>query len=275
MKVQQHINTSAGGYWYRCRSVEFIGDTANWELSPSGRYSFFEAYAKTPHRQLLDARSDIALRAFVKAWGPLRVGLDAWTGSDRIERYRIERDSLTATVKVLASAKDRGMQRSALSELLEIRRKQSLDKVLIFHLCQSLGIPNNGVSGFDENFRQWLESATSQWIETATFAAVQMLGGSPLVSPRFFVERSGRRSVLKAELALKSLSDALSWMVWQDIFQDHPYQFCAECRVLFQPDSRREKKYCSPECAHRKTAREWQQRKRKTERRTNGTHKTR
>ncbi len=101
MKVQHHINTGERGYWYRCSRVEFIGETVKWELGPASRYSFYEAYEKTPHSQLIEAADDVALRGFVKSWGPLRFTLDSWSGSDPIENYSDrERDKLKATVQV-------------------------------------------------------------------------------------------------------------------------------------------------------------------------------
>jgi hypothetical protein len=275
MKVQHHINAPVAGTWYRCIRVGFVGETANWELDRNGQYGFLEAYERTPHRQLIQASDDAALRAFVKAWGPLRFQLDAWSGSDSIEWYRRERDRLTATVRVLASVEEGEMQRSALIGFSELSRTDESLQLALWSLRTNFQIPGTQIQGFDENIRQWFELATPEQIEAATIALVQMLGPSPLSCPQFRVERERRHNVLRATLNLTSLSDALSWMVWQDVFQSHPYQFCAECRKLFQPDTRHEKKFCSQECAHRKTAREWQQRKRNKERRTNGTKKTR
>lgn len=280
MKVQKHINTAAGGYWYRCSRVEFIGDKVKWELSQTSRYSFYEAYERTPHRQLIEARDDAALQNFVKAWGPLYFSYpweSEWGDSQPIEIYRNERDQLQATAQLIASVEEREMQRPALMQFLETLHKTSLDEIALFSVRQILQIPGDMQSGFDQSFRDWLEGATSNQIETATFAVVNsgILLWAPLTSPRFLVERVGRRNVLRAELGLTSLFDALNWMIWQDVVQKHPWQFCAECRKVFQPDTRHEKKFCSDECAHRKTAREWQQRKRKDERKRNGTQKTR
>lgn len=280
MKVQHHINTAAGGYWYRCSRVEFIGETVKWELSPASRYSFYEAYERTPHRLLIEANDDTALRNFVKAWGPLYFSIpweSEWGNSQPIENYRNERDKLQATAQVIASVEDREMQRPALMRLLETLHKTSLDGISLFSVRQILQIPGDMQSGFDQSFRDWLEGATSHQIEAATFAVVNEghLLWASLTSPRFLVERMGRRNVLRAELGLMSLFDALNWMIWQDVVQKHPWQFCAECRRVFQPETRHEKKFCSDECAHRKTAREWQQRKRKKEKSRNGTQKTR
>jgi len=278
MKEQHRINEVEGVGWYRCKRVEFAGEMAGWELSRTSRYSFFEAYQMTPHRQLIQADDDLALRAFVKSWGPLRPKLDAWSGNDPIEIYRRKRDHLTASVRFLASVEEPEMQRSALVGLSEISRLDSnfdtCFDITLALLRTQFPIPGSASSGFDPNIRQWLETAEQKQIEAATVFLVPALPLS-LASPGFSPERHRHGNALRATLGIHSLADALYWMVWQDVFQDHPFQFCAECRKLFQPDTRHEKKFCSPTCAHRKTAREWQQRKRNKERRTNGTQKTR
>jgi hypothetical protein len=117
-----------------------------------------------------------------------------------------------------------------------------------------------------------VEAATAKEIETACASLVSLM---PLTdySLKLRVDSSKKGSFVRASIGVTSLEDALHWMVWQDVFQNHPFQFCAECRKLFQPDTRHEKKFCSPECAHRKTGREWQKRKR--ERGANGTQKAR
>lgn len=274
MKVQNHIKTCDGTAWYRCKHVEFAGENAIWELSQSSRYTFFEAYRQTPHRQLIEADNDPALRAFVKSWGPLRFSLDAWSGRDLIETYRRERDVLTARVRLLASVKEPEMQRPVLLELSEISRQDISVQIFLNQLRQQFQIPGSLAPGFDENIRLWLEAVEQKQIQAATVYLVPRFLLS-LEPPSFTVERSARQDVLRATLGITSLMGALNWMVWQDVFQEHPFQFCAECRNLFQPDTRHEKKFCSPECAHRKTAREWQKRKRDTERKSNGTKKAR
>lgn len=274
MKEQLYINTNENAGWYRCKRVEFAGDTATWELSRTSRYSFFEAYQRTPHRQLIQASDDNALRAFVKAWGPLRGSLDRWSGNDPIETYRRERDGLTASVRFLASVEEPGMQRSALLGLSEVSRSDSTLRIVLALLRAQFDIPGSVQSGLDENIRQWLETAPQRRIEAATAFLVPNFALS-LAAPGFRVMSHARRNVLQASLGIYSLASALNWMVWQDVFQNNPFQFCAECRQLFQPDTRHAKKFCSQQCAHRRTAREWQQRKRKEDRRRNGTQKAR
>lgn len=287
MQTQNHVSV-AGGYWYRCSEVEFVGETAHWGLGRESRYGFFDAYRKAPHRQLVDADDDAKLCNFVKAWGPLRVTLDSWSGSDPIERYRLERDKLTATIQVLASVEDRDEQRAALTEWFEVQRREQVqmqvvtnsanyEGVLLFPYRQALQIPGDLQGGFDESLWGWLGSATTKQIESAVAALVPTLGASPLTSLRFVVHRTGTHNVLGTEIGLSSLSDALLWMVWQDAFQQRPWQFCEECRKLFQPEWKHKKKFCGDVCAHRKAVRADYRRKhpkrRKQKRGNNGAQK--
>jgi hypothetical protein len=255
--------------------VSFEGDTATWELSPTGRYDLFESYQKRPHLQLIKANDDDALRAFVKAWGPLRLRLDSWNGCDPIEAYRRTRDVLTASVRLIASIQQPEMRRSALLELVHLSKEgDEAFQMLPLMLRKKFAIPGDVQWGFDEELQHCVEDATAKEIETACISLVSLM---PLTdySLKLRVDTSKKGSVVRASIGITSLEDALHWMVWQDVFQKHRFQFCEECRKLFQPDSQHAKKYCSPECAHRKTAREWQQRKREKQRRTNGTQKAR
>lgn len=105
--------------------MEFKGETAIWELDRTKRYSFSEAYQKAPHRQLLKADDDDRLRAFVRAWGPLRFSLETWSGSDPIETYRKQRDEWAASIRFLTSAEEPESQRPALLKLADFRRSES------------------------------------------------------------------------------------------------------------------------------------------------------
>jgi integrase len=125
MKSQSNIKSSEEPGWYRCKRMAFKGELAIWELDPTTRYNYSEAYRMAPRRQLLKANDDDALRVFVRAWGPLRFSLKAWSGSDPIETYRRQRDEWTAGVRFLTSVEEPEMQRSALLKLADFRRGES------------------------------------------------------------------------------------------------------------------------------------------------------
>lgn len=260
MKLQNDIKGPPGGYWYRCSRVEFVGDTVLWELRPSSRYSFFDAYKNKPHHQLIAARDDAALRSFIKAWGPLYFSwpwVSEWGSSQPLEQHHKERDRLIATAGVLASVERRDKQRPALTEWLELVHGTQIDDVLLNPIRQALQIPGDPMSGFDQSFRSWLEGATSKQIESAIHAVVPLLSPSSLSPHKFLVGRDGRNRVVKAELVLSSLSEALHWMVWHDYFLHFPYQFCEECGMVFGVRNNHETKFCpSGPCGHRRAARE-------------------
>lgn len=280
LKVQNDVKGPSGGYSYRCSRVEFVGDTVKWELNPQSRYSFFEAYVKKPHLQFIEAKDDDALRDFVRAWGPLYFSVpweSEWGNSHPIENYHNERDKLIASVQLLASVEKRQRQRYALTQWLETQRRLASDDVSLYSIRQTLQLPGDPISGFDYGFRNWLEGATSKQIEAVILALVPQLSVLSIAPLRFFVERVGRRNVVRAELGLDSLSEALHWMVWQDFFQKRPYRFCEECGAVFGMRGGYKRKYCVGSCAHRKAARESYQRKR-DERKgegANGAQKTR
>jgi hypothetical protein len=273
MKVQHHIN-SDGPFWYRCKRVDFLAETATWELSQTGRYALLEAYQKGPHRQLATAADDEQLRTFVRAWGPLRARLGAWSGSDPIDSYRNERDRLAAIVKLLASVAQPEHQREALLELVRLSERDLAFESVLEGLRLIFPIPGEYPLGFDPNIQSWIEEATQKDIQKAT---EHLVCNFPLRNSggTFTVAKEGRRSVVRASLGIASLGEALEWMVWQDIFRDNPFQFCVECGKLIPSTSRHVRRFCPDGCAHRRTAREWQQRKRDNERKSNGTQKAR
>lgn len=271
-KVQNHVN-SDGPFWYRCKRVDFHDETATWELSQTGRYSLLEAYQKAPHRQLATATDDEQLRAFVKAWGPLRWSLDAWSGSDPIANFRSERDRLAAIVKVLASVAQPERQRDVLLDLVRLSARDSVFEFILKGLRTIFPILGECPPGFDPNIQPWIEGATQNDIQKATEYLVCDL---PLMNlgPSFTVVKENGQSVVRASLGINTLGQALEWMVWQDVFQERRFQFCERCRRLFIPDSRHAMKFCNERCAHSEAARKYAQRKRDKEA-TNGTQKTR
>jgi hypothetical protein len=274
MQIQKHINAT-DVEWYRCKRVSFDGETATWELGQSSKYNMLEAYQMKPHMQLINAATDEALRAFIKAWGPLRVSLDTWSGCDPIEKYRRKRDELTASVRLLASIEEPGMQRQTLQELVQLgNTDDDAFHIFLATLRAKFRIEGEMQSGFDVNLQSWVETASAKDIEVACITLVSLL---PLekFTHELKVDTAGKSNVVRASIGVTTLEEALHWMTWQDVFHRHPFQFCVECRALFQPDWKHARKFCKPECAHRKSGREWQKRKRANERTTDGTQKAR
>lgn len=281
MKDQYYVNSKdkqerypSGDGWYRCKSVTFEGETAIWELSRTGHYDFLDAYRMTPHRQLVRATDDDSLRVFVKAWGPLRTVLGEWSGSDPIDAYRKARDRVTVASRILASVEEPDLQRAALQGLVTSLSADKLFPALLEGLRKGYRVPSDVGDCVDGNHLQWVESLTKNQRREVIAEIVPIFAVSA-ISPRYRVERSRAGNVLKASLAIQNLMEAMTWMIWQDVFQNHPMQFCVECRKLIEFKTHHAKKFCSFNCAHRRTARESARRKREEERKSNVTQKTR
>ena len=274
MRSQSHINLTEGLNWYRCKRVEFTGETASWELSRTGRYEFMDAYEMTPHRQLIRATDDNSLRAFVKAWGPLRSVLSSWSGSDPIVEYRRRRDRLVVATLLLASVEEPELQRSALVGFVKSLSADEMFPYILGGLRKRYRVASDIGNAEKENHEEWVESLNQTQLKEVTAELAPYFAVSA-ISPTYYVERRRAGSVLKASLKLHNLSEAMVWMIWQDVFQNHPIQFCVECRQLIEFKGHHAKRFCSFECAHRKTAREWQRRKREKGRRADGVKEAR
>jgi hypothetical protein len=242
--------------WFRSIRVVFEGETASWELSRTGRYDLMQAYTRKPHRRLAEAIDDDSLKSFVRAWGPLRIRLDAWSGIDPINVYRHERDRFRAWVLLLAAIqKSEGLHEAALQLLkldsepfgIEIRRR--------------LGIPGELKTALDEAALVRVAEATeSEILDVCDY----LVGSLPVPPPSLEIKGTRRAKTLRPTVGSYSLLSALYWMVWQDIFMETPFRFCEECNRLIDFPDKHDRKFCGPKCAHNQTSREWQRRKRKS-----------
>ena len=267
MKSQYHINTPQEPKWYRCKRVEFIGETATWELSMAGEYGLLEAYQKAPHRQLIQATDDALLKSFVKAWGPLRMTLGAWNGSDPIAVYRRERDGLRASVLLLAAIQNGEGLREAAIDLLKVDSEP-----FGIHIRELLGIPQELKPSLGEAALNRVGKTTNaEILKVCDF----LVGSFPVPAPSFEIQRKGKATTLRPTLGIYSILGALRWMVWQDIFIEKPFRICADlnCGRFINFTSKHDRKFCTEECAHRVAARE--SAKRKREEKKNGTQKAR
>jgi hypothetical protein len=141
------------------------------------------------------------------------------------------------------------------------------------HVLHRLGFPPDRRPRFDDEVQKRLANASEN--ETEDICKF-LVGAFPFSSvPAFEVHRTNSSYTCSATLGIHSLMTALYWMVWQDIFMENPFQFCEECSRLIPQTTKHERKFCSTECARRKTGREWQQRKRAKEKKNNGTRKAR
>lgn len=228
----------------------------------------------TPHRQLIRVTDDDSLRVFIKAWGPLTYPLNDWQGCDPVSDYRQTRDMLRAWVGLLSAVARPENLREAMIEILQ----QEHDDLFPLNIAarHHLGYVQNHPAPFDSSLQDRLGSLPAKELGAI---CEKLLGLFPLSTDLSYaslaLEKSRNGFVVKSALSFDSLEKALYWMIWQDIFQNHPFQFCEECRDLIDFRTQHERKYCSTECAHRKTARESAKRKRDERRKSNGAEKTR
>lgn len=278
MKVQKHINVPAETKWCRCSRVELSGGVVTWELSRTGEYDLLDSYQRKPHLQLAKAEDDKALVAFVKAWGPLRpMRLPFTSGDDPISEYRIERDLLKTEISLVASITQPELRRDALLAALDVFEKRDYANARLTgmreHTGTEMSIPGTLIA-LDYMFDKRNLRASQQDIDDACAYLVSTLPMTDY-SLKLIVERSKRGDTVRAWPGLRSLTDALHWMVWQDVFRERPFLFCDECGILFQPDSEHEKKFCTTQCARRKASRDYERRKRAKEKKSDGTKKAR
>jgi hypothetical protein len=172
--------------------------------------------------------------------------------------------------ELLASAGAPEVQRRSLLELT----KPAQSNLEVRWIAGHFAAYRAAQLGKDVKFSHWLETATPSQLKAVTETFISAVA-APHAPNRVRAVQKGSSFVLKDAFIFPSIIGALYWMVWQDVYRERQFQFCSECRKLFQPEWRHAKKFCSQECAHRKTQREWRQRKRETKGRTNVTHKTR
>jgi hypothetical protein len=301
MKYQIVISGQTNYLWRKCKTVTLKDGVVEWELGSS--YDLYEAYAKEPHRQLVNATDDASLKTFIKDWGPLRDVLPSESrGNDPIEHFRLLRDQLTWKADLLVSIERPERRRGVLERFDQVQKAQgeiianldrntkerlvmralsgALESVFTGVVDQDLVILSN-VPPWDKENALLDESIPDTWLKTATADAIEEIC-SKLVKhlkfshqPTYQVVQSRGSTLLRAAAKVSSLWDALDWMLWQDIYHERPFLRCEECDHLITITTKHPKRFCSDICARRKTTRLWHQRKREKARAANGSKKTR
>jgi hypothetical protein len=258
MKAGLHIDRAVE--LHRCSRVSVAGDELHWQLAQAS-FDPIAEYGKEPHRRFIAADTDDALLSFVRGWGPLR---PSWTNSARISEYRFERNQFAALAKLLAAIEQAELRREALEDILRLPEPRPTDAHFFSNMPQFCGQYSNAPEAFiralsdtrvDELCLQTVNEFSFNW------------------NPIFVATNDKSGSRLRATVWVMSLWEALLWMVWQDVWLKTPYRFCQECRSLIISATKHDKKFCTPECARRKTDREWKQKMRG--RKTGGTTKPR
>lgn len=260
MQVQNRINNQQ---WPRCRTVALSDDVLHCSLALDRRYVLTEAYKYDLHIRFANAKTDHDLIQFVLAWGPLDLSDGQMVSSDAsfsLSDFRTFQRWLKAVLDLLAAFKSADGERIALREFIEADYEQernspaSLDEPISWMMLkQEFAITGAVVA--------WINGAAIGEVRAATDLLLPLVVVRP-VSGDFLFRRRRNRGEVEARWAIDNLREALFWMVWYDEFTKHPINCCQECRKVFRSDTAHARKYCSRECAHRATGRNWQRRRR-------------
>jgi len=237
-------------------------------------YALPEAYKHDLHIQFANADTDKDLIAFVRNWGPLSLSeaeKRTSAASVSLSKLRAFQRWLKAVQGILAAFKRAKGEREALRQLLEAEYEWESyspsphpEPVSWSLLRAWLTAQRMEMTG---TIADWLSSAGIASVRSVTEPILSHVAAWPITG-EFVFQRRRNRGEVEARWAIDDLKDALRWMVWYDEFTKHPIICCQECRKVFRSETAHARKYCSYECAHRATGREWQRRKRATLRRS-------
>jgi hypothetical protein len=274
MEVQHHINA---GFWPRGEHVSLEDRNGQryvqCSLALDRDYELAAAYTYAPHTAFMNLMSDEDVAQFVSSWGPLRLSdAERATGLSmmRLDAFWAFQRRFAAFGKLLESFGRAAQERVRLREYLAISEEESKVRGLgspssqtVFvatwlqtdRLAQQLAPKAYGTDIFDQLISPWLEKASP---ESARGVIAHLVENASFAPPAYLkAEWKRRRPRITATLGLENLEDALEWMIWNSYWLESPLMFCRECHKAFRPETAHRRKYDSPECAHRATARRW------------------
>ncbi len=274
MEVQHHINI---GCWPRGRNVSIIDRDGQkyvqCRLALDRAYELAAAYTYAPHTAFMNLRSNEDLAKFVSSWGPLRLS-DA-ERANGLSTMRLDwcwafQRRFAAYGRLLDSFGNAAEERTSLQEFVATAEEESRVRelgsrahatvflanwILTDRPDQQLAETASGAEIFDQVVSPWLEKAESESIRGGVAHLIEYLSFAP--SACLKAEWKGRRPRITANLGLDNLEDALEWMIWNSYWLKNPLMFCKECHKAFRPETAHRRKYDTPKCAHRATARRW------------------
>lgn len=209
------------------------------EVDYSKPFTAFEAYRSQAHREFINASTDDTLIEFVQKWGPL------WTGEMSLSLLRRRRDELTAWARIIGSPGSPDAARAV---------------CYLLHSESDLPILTPALRAFLDGRDLWYESElrpidhelerrilqTSRQQGAGVCEFTLQYFGPLMNSFGIAMDRNRSRAVYK----FLDLSDGFRWMLWQDLWLERPFGFCArkECgNIIIQVESRI-KKFCSEKC---------------------------
>jgi hypothetical protein len=213
-----------------------------------------EAYKKNLHVRFANADTDKKLLDFIWVYGPLTLPRLGVPGSgivlSPLGRCRQFQRSLRARINLL-NAVNREGEREALLEYVNV--ESEVPRIIFPHrepfMVSQLRKLFPGIHGVDA-----IKGLDAHQVRRASDYLISTIRARAGLR----CEHAGSRRFVKPVWLLDNLRDALSWMVWYDIFTRHPIMCCQECRKVFRGRTLQARKYCSHKCGHRATARDWQ-----------------
>ena len=200
----------------------------------------------------------------------LRDHLGDKSGTDELQTYRTIRDRLAWKAEILLSVERPERRPAALSDFDRVNQLPYYEELVLPNTLPHADDHHSGLQPHDSISSDWVKEASSSAIEKLCIKLATSLTFSYL--PTYQVVRAHRKCSVRASFRIDNLVGALDWMLWQDIYHQRPFLRCEDCENLIPNTSRHEKRFCSPPCARRKTAREWKRRKREEEKAANSTH---
>jgi len=272
MQRKHDVNTWKSGWWPSSREVSLRDEKVICKLAPERSYDLIAEYPRDPHLQFIGCDSDRQLLTFVKDWGPLSLKSGERTSGESVlplNEYRCFQRWLKALVNMLSAFKCSQNER----ESLEAFSSASLAKDPDSWAHQRLQLEMR--FGIREDVFLWAAKCDLKSIRAVTgfLLGCESFGGTSGAIFNCSVKRG--RPQLKASWDIKSLEEALGWMVWYDEFTRHPLHCCQECRKVFRSDTAHQRRYCSYKCGHRAASRKSQRKRRSIEKENHGAHKTR
>jgi len=288
MQVRKHVHAHAPDTWPRCSEVEIENGLLGYKLAKGRAYDLVEAYADEPHVKFANCESDADFRRFVLRFGPLLLPeqnpILGW-GVVPLRDYQAASRFLRSVMRMMVACKKSQGHREALVEFFAALTNNPTPgpKRDVFNQAVSLDVISP-LSGFRTNIGdpvEWAKHASATDVRKALASCVEDWFRSPN-RWGFRVQAIGRGFEIKPSFELHSLWDGLRWMLFFDEWNKRPPVLCQECPKIFRPGTAHDRKYCSPECAHRAANRIWRRKdlqKKRTNRKriggTNVTHKTR
>ena len=262
MQVQHRINLGTEHLLQpRCKGVAVYDGWLVCALDHSRGYSLQETYEDAPHAEFLNLKTDVDLASFIRKCGPL----DSLSPNSTVRNVSTSacwsfQRLLKSLVDLLVAFKQStgpsgGRLRSALGDFLLAEKAwkcafvNSSELSISTFFSQAFSLPEDPV--------RWVQQVSLWLIREAVAYCIN-------VSFRFDVRLRAtwkdRCPKIEPGFTLVSLRDALKWMIYRDESRQRPLVFCDECGRAFRPESAHTRNFCSLECGHRRTAREWRRR---------------